>query len=228
MNYQVVIPAAGQGKRMNAGKNKQFIELQTVPVIIHTLQVFERDPLCTGIVLVINKDEQLMFETLLETYSIKKVTSLVHGGSERQYSVYNGLMEVSHTDIVLVHDGARPFVKQELVHELVKAASNKGAAVLAVPVKDTIKRATDDLYVDETVERSSLWAIQTPQAFHVSVLKEAHDRARNENFLGTDEASLVERLSKQVYIVKGDYLNIKLTTPDDLVFAEAILQNWTN
>ncbi|MEH7383213.1 2-C-methyl-D-erythritol 4-phosphate cytidylyltransferase [Bacillus sp. JJ1533] len=227
MNYQVVIPAAGQGKRMNAGKNKQFIELKAIPVIIHTLRVFEHDPMCSGIILVINKDEQSIFEELIQTHHIKKVVSLVQGGSERQYSVYNGLQAVKDTDIVLVHDGARPFLKQTHVHELVNVATEKGAAVLAVPVKDTIKRASRDLYVEETVERSSLWAIQTPQAFHVSILQEAHEMAKKEDFLGTDEASLVERIPKQVYIVKGDYLNMKLTTPDDLVFAEAILQNWT-
>ncbi|WP_453992478.1 2-C-methyl-D-erythritol 4-phosphate cytidylyltransferase [Bacillus nitroreducens] len=228
MKYQVVIPAAGQGKRMNAGRNKQFIELKSIPVIIHTLRVFENDPLCSGVILVINKDEQQIFEKLIQTYNIKKIISFVQGGSERQHSVYNGLQEVKNTDIVLVHDGARPFLKQENVHELIKVATDKGAAVLAVPVKDTIKRASSDLYVEETVERSSLWAIQTPQAFHVSILQEAHELARKDNFLGTDEASLVERIPKQVYIVKGSYLNIKLTTPDDLVFAEAILHNWTS
>lgn len=228
VNYQVIIPAAGQGKRMNAGKNKQFIELQSIPVIVHTLRVFEQDPMCSGIILVINKDEQLIFEELLQTYRIQKVVSLVQGGSERQYSVYNGLLAAKNTDIVLVHDGARPFLKQEHVHELVSVAAEKGAAVLAVPVKDTIKRASSDFYVEETVERSSLWAIQTPQAFHVSILQEAHELAKKEDFLGTDEASLVERIPKQVYIVRGDYLNIKLTTPDDLIFAEAILQNWTS
>ncbi|MEH7223802.1 2-C-methyl-D-erythritol 4-phosphate cytidylyltransferase [Bacillus sp. JJ1566] len=228
MDYQVVIPAAGQGKRMNAGKNKQFIELASIPVIIHTLRVFEHDPMCSGIILVINKDEQRIFEELVQTYHIKKGISFIQGGGERQYSVYNGLQAVKNTDIVLVHDGARPFLKRKHVHELVNVATKKGAAVLAVPVKDTIKRVSHDLYVEETVERSSLWAIQTPQAFHVSILQEAHKLAKKEAYLGTDEASLVERIPKQVYIVKGDYLNIKLTTPDDLVFAEAILQSWTN
>ncbi|MEH7386586.1 2-C-methyl-D-erythritol 4-phosphate cytidylyltransferase [Bacillus sp. JJ1521] len=228
MNYQVVIPAAGSGKRMNAGKNKQFIELKSIPVIIHTLRVFEHDPMCSGIILVVNKEEQSIFQELLQTHNIEKVVTFIQGGSERQYSVYNGLQAVKNTDIVLVHDGARPFLKQKHVHELVNIAAEKGAAVLAVPIKDTIKRASRDSYVEETVERSSLWAIQTPQAFHVSILQEAHELAKKEDYLGTDEASLVERIPKQVYIVKGDYLNIKLTTPDDLVFAEAILQNWTN
>jgi 2-C-methyl-D-erythritol 4-phosphate cytidylyltransferase len=228
MNYQVVIPAAGSGKRMNAGKNKQFIKLQSIPVIIHTLKVFEQDHLCTGIILVINKDEQQEFESLLNEYQLQKVISLVHGGSERQHSVYNGLRKVTNTNIVLVHDGARPFLKIDLIHKLVMVAEEQGAAILAVPVKDTIKRASSDLHVNETVERSGLWAVQTPQAFHVSILKEAHELARQNDYLGTDEASLVERLPKNVAIVKGDYLNIKLTTQDDLLFAEAILQKWTS
>ncbi|MFS0865314.1 2-C-methyl-D-erythritol 4-phosphate cytidylyltransferase [Fredinandcohnia sp. 179-A 10B2 NHS] len=227
MNYQVVIPAAGSGKRMNAGKNKQFIKLQSIPVIIHTLKVFEQDHLCTGIILVINKDEQQEFESLLNEYQLQKVIALVHGGSERQHSVYNGLQEVTNATIVLVHDGARPFLKIDLIHKLVNAAEAQGAAILAVPVKDTIKRASSDLIVNETVERSGLWAVQTPQAFHVSILKEAHELARQNDYLGTDEASLVERIPKNVTIVEGDYLNIKLTTQDDLLFAEAILQKWT-
>lgn len=228
MNYQVVIPAAGQGKRMNAGKNKQFIKLQSKPVIIHTLNVFENDPHCIGIILVINKDEQIEFESLIKSYNIQKVISLVHGGSERQHSVYNGLEKVTNSEIVLVHDGARPFIRTTLIHELVRSAKETGAAVLAVPVKDTIKRASTNLIVNETVERSGLWAVQTPQAFHVSLLLDAHEQARRDHYLGTDDASLVERMSRPVAVVEGEYTNIKLTTPDDLLFAEAILQRWEN
>ncbi|MCH1626108.1 2-C-methyl-D-erythritol 4-phosphate cytidylyltransferase [Fredinandcohnia quinoae] len=228
MNYQVVIPAAGQGKRMNAGKNKQFIKLQSKPVIVHTLKIFEEDPHCNGIILVINKDEQIEFEDLVKSYKIQKVISIVQGGSERQHSVYNGLKKVTDSEIVLVHDGARPFVKTTLIHELVQTAMETGAAVLAVPVKDTIKRASANLIVNETVERSGLWAIQTPQAFHVSILQHAHELALRDDYLGTDDASLVERIPKQVAIVEGEYTNIKLTTPDDLLFAEAILQRWEN
>lgn len=228
MNYQVVIPAAGQGKRMNAGKNKQFINLRSIPVIIHTLRVFEKDQRCSGIILVINKDEQFVFESLIKQYSINKDIKIVYGGSERQYSVYNGIMAVSDTEIVLVHDGARPFVKIAVIHKLVDAAIKTGAAIVAVPVKDTIKRTSSSLIVSETVERSGLWAVQTPQAFRISILLEAHEKAKKEDYLGTDEASLVERLPKDVSVVEGDYTNIKLTTPDDLLFAEAILQNWTN
>jgi 2-C-methyl-D-erythritol 4-phosphate cytidylyltransferase len=227
MSYQVVIPAAGQGKRMKAGKNKQFIELRDQPVIVHTLKVFERDEWCEGIILVINEAEREQFNEILKRFAIKKVISMVSGGTERQHSVYNGLKEIKNSDIVLIHDGARPFITVEKIHELVQAAKEHGAAVVAVPVKDTIKRVFDG-YVHETVERSSLWAVQTPQAFHVSLVLEAHERASLERYIGTDDASLVERIGKQVKIIEGDYRNIKLTTPDDLLFAQAILSSWSS
>jgi 2-C-methyl-D-erythritol 4-phosphate cytidylyltransferase len=227
MMYQVVVPAAGQGKRMQAGKNKQFIELDSKPVIIHTLMVFEQDKACTGVILVINENERTIFEELIVKYSIHKVSSIVSGGLERQHSVYNGLLAIAGVEIVLVHDGARPFVKQQLLSKLVSKAYESGAAIAAVPVKDTIKKATSVNKVVETVERSSLWAVQTPQAFRVSVLKQAHEKAIEDEFLGTDEASLVERMDHEVIIVESDYQNIKLTTPEDLIFAEAILQKWT-
>lgn len=148
--------------------------------------------------------------------------SIVSGGAERQHSVYNGLKAVKESDFVLIHDGARPFITIEKIHELVKEANEHGAAVPAVPMKDTVKRVSQG-FVDETVERSSLWAIQTPQAFRVSLILEAHERARQEGYVGTDDASLVERIGKKVKVIEGNYRNIKLTTPDDLLFAEAIL-----
>lgn len=222
MNYQVVIPAAGQGKRMNAGKNKQFIELEQVPIIIHTLNVFQEHSKCTGIILVINDQEREEFQNLLKKYSVTKVRAIVSGGSERQYSVNNGLQAVEEGELVLVHDGARPFISHKRIEDLVEKAYETGAAVLAVPVKDTIKKVEEGIVV-ETVERSALWSIQTPQAFHLSLILDAHHQASKENYLGTDEASLIERAGKQVSIVLGEYTNIKLTTPDDLLIAKAIL-----
>ncbi|PLR96343.1 2-C-methyl-D-erythritol 4-phosphate cytidylyltransferase [Bacillus sp. T33-2] len=223
MAYQVIIPAAGQGKRMGAGKNKLFLTLNDVPVFIHTLKVFEEDDECEGIVLVIHPDDREQFVRLLDFYQIVKVTALVPGGRERQDSVYNGLKAVRSDGIVLVHDAARPFIKRQIIHQLVKAAELEGAAIVAVPVKDTIKKA-DSLHVIETVERSSLWAVQTPQAFRVSVLLDSHKQAVQDSFIGTDDASLAERLGHKVIIIKGDYDNIKLTTPEDLYFAEAIIR----
>ncbi|MED0688161.1 2-C-methyl-D-erythritol 4-phosphate cytidylyltransferase [Anoxybacillus ayderensis] len=223
MNYHVVIPAAGQGKRMNAGMNKQFIELEGVPVIIHTLRVFERDDFCQGIVLVINDQEREQFVHMLHRFEIKKVKALVSGGEERQQSVYNGLKAVNGNHIVLIHDGARPFVTISKIHELVRVTKETGAAVLAVPVKDTMKQVIDG-QVEKTVDRSSLWAVQTPQAFSMPLIIDAHERAKKEQFIGTDDASLVERIGHRVVIVEGEYTNIKLTTQEDLLFAEAILR----
>lgn len=221
MDYQVIIPAAGQGKRMGAGKNKLLLELQEQPVILHTLNVFLHDQNCKGIILVIQPDDELMFKELLNPMEEKIKT--VYGGTERQFSVYNGLQAVKDTEIVLVHDGARPFIKLSIIHQLVNDAHMHGAAIAAVPVKDTIKKVTQN-QVMETVERSSLWQVQTPQAFRFSILFHAHQQAHREKFLGTDESSLVERLGYPVNIVTGDYDNIKLTTPEDLYFAEAILK----
>ena len=222
MFYEVVIPAAGQGKRMNAGKNKLFIELSGIPIIIYTLRVFEADQNCRGIILAINPQEEAYFSELMNTYGLKKVKKLVRGGAERQQSVFNGLKHVDE-EIVLVHDGARPFIQEKLIHQLTEAAAQYAGAIAAVPVKDTIKKVQHRLVV-ETVERSSLWAVQTPQAFRVPVLYKAHQAAEHEQFLGTDDASLLERMGERVVIIEGDYDNIKITTQEDLYFAESILQ----
>jgi 2-C-methyl-D-erythritol 4-phosphate cytidylyltransferase len=222
MTYQVIIPAAGQGKRMGAGKNKLLLELDGIPVFIYTLMVFEDDELCSGVILAINEQEKQEIKNLLNHYGIKKVIGLVPGGKERQDSVYNGVKSLAGDGIVLVHDAARPFIDSKQIQELVSAAEQNGASILAVPVKDTVKKAKDKKVV-ETVERSSLWAIQTPQAFRMSLLRMAHEIASKENYLGTDDSSLVERLGKDVIIVEGNYDNIKLTTPEDLFFARTII-----
>lgn len=228
MTYEVIIPAAGQGKRMGAGKNKLFLEISDIPVFIHTLKVFEKDKYCHKIWLVTNLQDQKEMEYLIKKYHITKVPSIIVGGEERQNSVYNGVKHIkSDKGIVLVHDAARPFVNLVQIHQLVESATKCGAAVLAVPIKDTVKKIKDNTVV-ETVERSSLWAIQTPQAFRISILREAHEKAILDGYLGTDDASLVERLGQEVKIVTGNYDNIKLTTPEDLYFAEAIIQKMKN
>ncbi|MEC5189598.1 2-C-methyl-D-erythritol 4-phosphate cytidylyltransferase [Geobacillus thermodenitrificans] len=222
MNYEAIVLAAGQGKRMNAGMNKQFIELGGEPLIVRTLKVFDGDERCNGIVLVVNPTERGQFEQLFERYRIRKVVAFADGGQERQHSVYNGLQALRSGEIVLIHDGARPFVRIRHLHELADAAVQYGAAIPAVRVKDTIKKV-DGLFVEQTIDRSSLWAVQTPQAFRLSLIMEAHEEAKKAGYLGTDDASLVERLGRPVKILEGDYRNIKLTTPEDLLFAEAIL-----
>lgn len=222
MFYEVVIPAAGQGKRMKAGMNKLFIELAGIPIIVYTLRVFEADPNCKGIFLCINPEEKEIFSEMMVRYNLKKIKNLVSGGKERQHSVFNGIKQVNEDGIVLVHDGARPFIDHTLITAVTEAAAVHGGAVVAVPVKDTIKKVKNHTVI-ETVERSSLWSVQTPQAFRVSLIKKAHEQAATQGFLGTDDASLLECMGKQVFIIEGDYDNIKITTREDLYFAKAIL-----
>lgn len=223
MNYWTVIPAAGQGKRMDAGISKQWIELLGKPVLAHTLDVFEKDPACAGIILVGREQELQQMQDFIQTFQYTKVRQIVPGGKERQQSVYEGLKKVPEdVDLVLVHDAARPFITIDSIGQLVNKAVDTGSAVLAVPVKDTVKRVVQH-QVEETIDRSSLWAVQTPQAFRLSIVKRAHEEADSDGYLGTDDASLVERIGETVAIVMGDYHNIKLTTSDDLLYGQAIL-----
>ncbi|NHM33349.1 2-C-methyl-D-erythritol 4-phosphate cytidylyltransferase [Neobacillus terrae] len=223
MSYQVILPAAGQGKRMGAGKNKLLLELDGIPLLIHTLKVFEKDPDCEKIILAINPQDEIEFKGLIEQFGLKKIDDLVPGGKERQQSIHNALKTVEKGEMILVHDAARPFIQTDAISRLTEKAGQTGAAILAVPVKDTIKKAENG-EVTETVDRSSLWAVQTPQAFRISILQRAYELAEEDDFLGTDDASLVERLPHPVSVLEGDYDNIKLTTPEDLFFAEAILK----
>ncbi|MYL35916.1 2-C-methyl-D-erythritol 4-phosphate cytidylyltransferase [Pontibacillus yanchengensis] len=220
--YQIIILAAGQGKRMRAKQNKQFICLEDKPLIVHTLDVFNEDHNCTSINLVINPNEQSEMENLIACYKYMDKVKFVHGGTERQDSVYQGLKACdSKEGVVLIHDGARPFVKKDNLDKLTEEAERGGAALLAVPVTDTIKRKTASGLT--SLNRSELWAAQTPQAFHFSIIEKAHEHAKNTGFLGTDDASLVEQLRLPVEIVQGSYDNIKLTTPEDVEKAQAIL-----
>lgn len=223
ISYQAIVLAAGQGKRMQAGQNKQFLTLQGKPLIIHTLYIFNEDPACTSIKLVINPQEEDSIQELVASYQLKGKVEIVYGGKERQDSVYEGLCACqSGEEIVLIHDGARPFVKRENLHKLAEQAYKSGAALLAVQVTDTIKSdATGSL---TTLDRQHLWAAQTPQAFQLSTIKEAHEKAKADSFYGTDDTSLVERLNGNVEVVEGSYDNIKLTTPEDMEKAHAILE----
>lgn len=220
--YEVIIPAAGQGKRMDAGQNKQFISLDDKPLIVHTVSVFMNDPCCNQIIIAANPSEISEMESLLHSWDITSNIMVTAGGAERQDSVYAGLQKVSEDSLVLIHDGARPFITQEEIHALVLKAEEHGAAVLGVKVKDTIKMVQDGV-IQKTLDRSILWAIQTPQAFTYSLLTNAHEQAAIESFYGTDDASLVERVGGSVHIIEGSYDNIKLTTPEDLAAAETIL-----
>ena len=229
MGVGVVLCAAGKGKRMQLGYNKQFLELADKHLFIHTLEVFVHSPLIGPIILVIAEEEEEKVVGLLEQYGLsQKVTQLVYGGNERQDSVYNGLLALSRLEkapeYVLIHDAARPFVKREEIKRLVDALHSYAAATLAVPVTDTVKRANEEGIVEETLKRSELWAIQTPQGFSLSSILRAHELAKKEGYLGTDDCALMERLGQEVKLVLGSYDNIKLTTPEDIAFAQFLLQ----
>lgn len=224
IKYTAIVLAAGQGKRMGAGHNKQFININDKPLVLHTLAVFERDTWCEEIILVTNEQEREQMEALLERFPSSTPIRVVDGGAERQDSVYEGLSAVRHqTFPVLIHDGARPFVMEEGLHTLAETAVDKGAALLAVPVTDTIKQKEGTRLT--TLDRNKLWAAQTPQAFQYDLITRAHEEARERGYYGTDDASLVEQSGKEVAVVQGSYDNIKLTTPEDLHKAEAYLNN---
>ena len=222
-----LIPAAGMGKRMGAGSNKQYLMLDGMPILARTVRTFQEAPFIEAIYLVIPEQEiPFCRSEVVERYGFSKVRAIVAGGSERQHSVRNGLeaMEgIGPDDLVLIHDGVRPFISVEVMKSAADAAQGAGAAVVAVPVKDTVKVVRDGVITD-TPAREQLWLAQTPQAFRYGLIRAAHDRAADEGFLGTDDASLVEHRGGLVRIVTGDYRNIKITTPEDMVLAEAFLQ----
>ena len=225
MKITAIIAAAGQGSRMG-GKGKQFIELEGKPIIGWTISVFEESDPVGEIVLVLNKDDLEMGRELIKSQNFKKVTNVVPGGKERQDSVWNGLRTLkSDTDMVVIHDGARPLVTKELISSSIAEAKVHGAAIVATPLADTVKSSKENGFVLDTLERSNLWSVQTPQTFKYKVIFEAYERAQKIGYHATDDAKLVERLGLPVKIVMGSCENIKITTPEDLDIAKCILKN---
>lgn len=227
-NYELILLAAGQGKRMKGSKNKVWLSLLGKPIIERALQTFIDDPYCTHIIVTVNPDEVEMLEELIATRfpDTQKTISAVIGGSERQYSSYNGLhfLNDPETGYVMIHEAARPFLDQTSIDQLNEQMQKTGAAILAVPPKDTIKQVSNQI-IDRTIPRETVWQAQTPQAFRSSLVKEAHEKAQQENFFGTDDASVVERIFPRVQIVPGNYFNLKMTTPEDWITGEAILKH---
>ena len=222
----VVFPAAGQAHRMQVGLNKVFLTLAGKPMLLRTLLTFSKVPDVGELIVAVGADEVEPVTSLLGRVKGLAPWRVVEGGTERQYSIRNGLALVSEeADIVLVHDAARPLIRRDTIEELIRVVRAEGAAIIAVPEKNTIKIAAEDGTVAATPPRSSLWQVQTPQGFRKDLLMEANPQADEDGFLGTDDASLVERLGVPVRIVRGEYSNIKVTTPEDMVVAEAILRN---
>jgi len=212
---------------LKAGIAKQYLLLDGLPVLVHSLKAFEQALVINEIIVVVpEKDIKFVREELIKKNDLKKVANVIAGGAQRQDSVRNGLAAIDDkSDIVLVHDGVRPFVTEKMINEVVAAAKKDQAASIGVKAKDTIKETQDNGLVVKTVQRQNIWLTQTPQAFPFAVLKKAYEAARSDNYYGTDDASLVERIGIKVKMIAGSYDNIKITTPEDLIIAEALLRS---
>jgi 2-C-methyl-D-erythritol 4-phosphate cytidylyltransferase len=241
MKVVVIIPAAGLGTRMTSASraksrkpapSKQFTELGGTPILIHTLRKFVASPRVSEIFVALRRDEIVGFRERLETECkdiLRKRVELVEGGEHRQHSVANALAAVSAApdDIILVHDAVRPFVTNDIIDQVIQGAEKHGAAIAGMPAVDTVKqveRTADGALITSTVPRERVVMAQTPQGFRFNILKMAFDEACADGFMGTDEASLVERSGKEVAVVMGSSRNLKITTPADMELAEFYLQ----
>ena len=221
----VVIVAAGTGSRMNMGINKQFIKLEGKEIIYYTIEKFYKNENIDDIVVVVKEEEAEFFrKEILDKYNFKNI-KLAYGGKERQDSVYNGLKSLDkECNIVLIHDGARPFVSNKIINKSIEEAKENKAIVVGVPVKDTIKVIDNDKNIVDTPNRSLLWAVQTPQTFDYNLIIKSYEDAFKDGFYGTDDAMLVERIGYKVKMVEGSYNNIKITTQEDLGLGSQILK----
>lgn len=226
LHVNAVIVAAGKGERMGASLPKAFLPLAGVPLIIHTVRSLTRSTRIAEVILVVAAEQETFCRDLLATHGPFSLSvRLVHGGPERQDSVRLGLAALdSACEIVVIHDAARPFITPEIIDQSILVAAEVGGALVAVQVRDTLKRVEQDGMVRETVSRQHLWLAQTPQTFRTSLIRAAHDRAFAAGVQVTDDAALVEWVGGQVKIVHGDPMNFKITTPGDLHLAEAILK----
>ena len=218
-----LVAAAGSSSRMG-GINKLLEPLDGIPVLVRTLTALERAQRVDSIVIATREEDLITVSQLCKTYGITKCKKVIRGGEDREHSVLLAALEAEpDTELLAVQDGARPRVSPALIDRVIEAAQRCGAAAPAIPVKDTIKTVREDEAVEETLERSRLRAVQTPQVFEASLLKAALQAALEEGAVLTDDCSAVERLGKVVYLIEGEETNLKITTPTDLVLAEALL-----
>ena len=220
-----VVPAAGRGLRMGGSVPKQFLSLGGEPLIIQSLRTLQTSPVVDQIILAVPLEDVGYCEReIVSRQHFTKVAKVVAGGAERQDSVRHALAQVpSDTEIVIIHDAVRPFVTLQMIAEVVAAARKEGAAIIALPMRDTVKQVRTDGTIERTVDRAPLWLAQTPQAFRQDWIETAHRKAHAEGVRATDDASLVEWLGHSVAVVEGSGENIKVTRPEDLVIGEAIL-----
>ena len=225
-----IVLTAGSGSRMKSKTKKQFMEIKGKPVIWYSLFEFEKSKVDEIILVTGKEDIDYCKKEIVEKYNLKKIKNVVAGGSERYESVYNGLKEVTG-NIVLIHDGARPLINNEIIERSIEGTIKSDACVVGVPVKDTIKRANKEGYIIDTPNRSELWITQTPQSFKTDLVKMAYKKMKEELEKGnttlniTDDAMVVEEFTtNQVRFVQGDYKNIKVTTPEDIDIAELFIE----
>lgn len=226
MKYiSAIIVAGGSGSRMETSTKKQYLKIKDKEILVYTVECFQNMPEIQEIVVVTGKEDIAYVEKLLkDTYKLNKVSYIVAGGKERQDSVYNGIQAADEkSDYLVIHDGARPLVTEEVVRAGLDMAYTHRASIIAVPVKDTIKLVSKDGKVEATPDRSSLWSVQTPQIFEKELIIHAHEYAKEHELSVTDDSMLVEAIGVPVYIVEGEYTNIKITTPEDLIIAEKML-----
>ena len=222
-----IVLAAGQGKRMHSKIQKQFLEIGGKPVLYYSLQCFQESPLIRDIILVTGEDMISYCEKeIVEKYKFTKVSRVTAGGKERYDSVYAGLLCCENTDYVYIHDGARPFIAEDMIRRGYEAVKRTGACVIGMPSKDTVKLADADGYIKETPDRRIVWNIQTPQIFSYDLIRKAYESIHKKDMTGvTDDAMVVEQeIGTRILLVEGSYRNIKITTPEDLAVAEAFLQ----
>jgi 2-C-methyl-D-erythritol 4-phosphate cytidylyltransferase len=225
MKSWAIIVAGGSGLRMKHRLRKQYLPLAGKPVLSHTLQAFLGCEQVHAICLVVPQDDiDFCRQQLIPALSEKEIR-LVFGGQERQDSVYNGLcaVDAAADDMILIHDGVRPFVSSELISDCIAGAAEFGACIPGISAFDTLKQVTEAGYIEKTLDRQKIWLAQTPQAFRYDLIRNAHDIAKADGIIGTDDASLIERLGQSVKIIPGSRLNIKITSPEDLLLAKAIL-----
>ncbi|MGL4991668.1 MAG: 2-C-methyl-D-erythritol 4-phosphate cytidylyltransferase [Sarcina sp.] len=227
MKNIAIILAGGKGKRMNTSVSKQFIDINEKPVIYYTIKKFEECNQIDDIVLVLPKDEIEYFNNNIQSKYNFKINKIIEGGNERSESVYNALKEIkcSNDDIILIHDGARAFVSKEIILNGIFYAKEFGCTAPGVIPKDTIKIKDEKSFVVSTPNRSDLVAIQTPQCFKYSIIKECHEKIKNKNVVITDDTMVVEYFGKKVYLYEGSYENIKITTVEDLVLAKDLAKD---
>ncbi|MDR1521872.1 MAG: 2-C-methyl-D-erythritol 4-phosphate cytidylyltransferase [Streptococcaceae bacterium] len=225
MKYTLILLAAGEGRRMGIDKNKIFIKLHGIPIIKNVVKIFLDDQDCKHILLVTKKNEQNKIQILLNDLDNNKI-KLITGGKERQNSVYNAIKALKDEKYVMIHDSVRAFITHEEIERLKQTLKNSKVALLGIPVNDTIKQVDINKNVTATIPRKELYQAQTPQAFHADILKKVQNKAYQEDFLGTDDVSLVEKFlpKEPIKMVMGSYENIKITTPIDLELGKEILK----